>query len=122
MIKNETGFVDTEVKILDQANFASVNAFADDLEAEGRPISILVVNIGVSPQKYNATNDGWEETWVVRVPRFSFLIVSQSASEPSLDRPSNHFAAASPYPGCQGRVPASYCRRRELGALLGQSI
>ena len=112
-----------EVKALDQANFASVKAFADDLEAEGRPISILVANVGVSLQKYNATSDGWEETCVVRhVSHFSFLIVSQFASEPPIDRPGNHFVTASPDPGRQGRVPASYRRRRKFDALLGQSI
>lgn len=65
-IKNETGFADAEVRGLGHANFASVKALANDLEAEGRPIDILVANAGVATQKYRATSDGWEETYAVR--------------------------------------------------------
>lgn len=64
------------MKALDHANFASVKAFADDLEAEGQPIDILVANAGVSMQKYRTTQDGWEETYVIRhVSRFIYLIL-----------------------------------------------
>lgn len=122
-IKNGTGFADAEVKPLDQADFASVRAFTDDLEAEGRPIDILVANIGVSLQKYHATNDGWEETCVNPYsPHSVFLIASQPTSEPPLHRPSNNPTVTSPDSGRQGRVSASNHHRRKLDALLGESI
>ena len=122
-LKDETGFADAEVKLLDHGNFASVKAFTDNLEVEGRPIDILVANVGVSLQKYHATNDGWEETYAVRRgSRFFLLIASQSASESPLHRPGNHPAVASPDPSRQGRVPASNRHRRKFNALLGESI
>ena len=111
------------MKVLDQASFTSVKAFADDLEAEGQPISILVANIGVALQKYRVTNDGWEETYAIRhYSRFVFLIVLQSAGEPPFHRTGNNFVAASLGPSRQGRVTASNCRGCKLNALLGGSI
>ena len=108
---------------MDQADFASVKAFADDLEAEGRPIDILVANIGVSLQRYRATNDGWEETYIIPYgPHSGFLIPSQPTSGPPLHCPSNNLTVTSPDSSRQGRVSASNRHLRKLDALLGESI
>jgi len=49
------------VKVIDLASLASVEAFADDLAAEGRPIDVLIANAGVmTPPTRQQTSDGFE--------------------------------------------------------------
>lgn len=49
------------VKIVDLSSLNSVEAFADELSAEGRPIDILINNAGVmTPPQRQQTHDGFE--------------------------------------------------------------
>lgn len=57
-IATETGYA-AELQLVDQADFASVNAFAARLQ--GAPVDILVANAGVSQPEFIPTKDGWEE-------------------------------------------------------------
>ena len=66
VIAKETNFV-AEVQLLNLGDFASVVAFARRLEKD--PIDIVVANAGVSLPEYQATKDGWEETYS-RLPYF----------------------------------------------------
>lgn len=64
-IKEETGHKNTELYILDLANFASVKAFVQRFTQEERRLDILVENAGVVPDSnFPVTEDGWEPTSV----------------------------------------------------------
>jgi retinol dehydrogenase-12 len=64
-IKEETGHKNTELYILDLANFASVKAFAQRFTQEESRLDILVENAGVVPDpNFPVTEDGWEPTSV----------------------------------------------------------
>ncbi|KAF9522416.1 short-chain dehydrogenase [Crepidotus variabilis] len=61
-IVRDTGFKGVETWLLDLADFASVTAFAERYEKDGR-LDILVENAAVIPQKgQKMTKDGWELT------------------------------------------------------------
>jgi retinol dehydrogenase 12 len=73
-MKEETGFQEIELKLLDQSSFASVRAFADTLDTELDRLDILVENAGVlSQQKPFLTEDGWE-SWSVSSTSFIVII------------------------------------------------
>ena len=73
-MKEETGFQEIELKLLDQVSFASVRAFADALDQELDRLDILVENAGVlSQQKAFLTEDGWE-SWSVFSTSFIVVI------------------------------------------------
>jgi NAD(P)-dependent dehydrogenase (short-subunit alcohol dehydrogenase family) len=63
VVEQETGYKKAELWLLDQADFASILAFADKFEKDGGNIDILVANAAVLHNtEYLATNDGWEES------------------------------------------------------------
>ncbi|KAH9477764.1 Short-chain dehydrogenase/reductase phmF [Psilocybe cubensis] len=65
-IKQDTGFSNVEVWLLDLASFASVNAFAEKYEKEGGRLDILVENAATIPNgKMVLTDDGWESVFQV---------------------------------------------------------
>lgn len=50
-----------QVRIVDLAQFASVDKFAKELESEpGVRLDVLVCNSAVAPLGYESTVDGWE--------------------------------------------------------------
>ena len=52
---------DVRVKLIDLASLASVEAFADELTGEGKPVDILINNAGVmTPPARQETSDGFE--------------------------------------------------------------
>ncbi|KAF8903501.1 hypothetical protein CPB84DRAFT_1845793 [Gymnopilus junonius] len=61
-IKQETGFQDVELWLLDLGSFASVRSFAERFEKEGGRLDILVENAANAPtfDYVEFTNDGWE--------------------------------------------------------------
>ncbi|GAA1856294.1 SDR family oxidoreductase [Asanoa iriomotensis] len=60
-IKNEVPGAQVAVRTLDLASLASVTALTDQLNADGRPIGILVNNAGVlAPATRHTTQDGLE--------------------------------------------------------------
>jgi retinol dehydrogenase 12 len=60
-LKQETGYNQAEVRILDLASFASVSAFANELEKEDARVDVLVANAAVGIWSYEVTQDGWEQ-------------------------------------------------------------
>lgn len=62
-IARETGYIHSEIRVLDQSSFSSVSAFVDKLEAEpyGR-VDILLANAGLNALEYVRTKDGWENS------------------------------------------------------------
>jgi NAD(P)-dependent dehydrogenase (short-subunit alcohol dehydrogenase family) len=80
-MKEETGFQDIELKLLDQASFASVRAFVDTLDKELDRLDILVENAAVcSQEKAFLTEDGWE-SWSFFSTLLSAVIQSNEPDE-----------------------------------------
>lgn len=51
---------------LDLSSFASIRAFADRFEREGRKrLDLLVLNAGINTEKYAKTEDGYESVYVL---------------------------------------------------------
>ncbi|TFK23999.1 short-chain dehydrogenase, partial [Coprinopsis marcescibilis] len=61
-MRQETGFDNIELKIVDLAKFSSVVAFSDDFIKEEKRLDILIANAAVSMEDYTTTSDGWEMT------------------------------------------------------------
>lgn len=59
-IKKETGNVQIEIREINLASLASVNAFTSQLLKEGRPISRLMNNAGILTTPIRKTEDGLE--------------------------------------------------------------
>lgn len=61
-LENSTGLKGCEVWLVDLANFASVNSFAERVNNECKDLNLLVMNAGILTKKYDITVDGWEST------------------------------------------------------------
>ncbi|KAJ7140939.1 hypothetical protein C8R44DRAFT_692833 [Mycena epipterygia] len=61
-LKADTGYTNSELWIIDLADFASVSRFADKFDEDGGRLDILVENAGITTAKYEATKDGWESS------------------------------------------------------------
>ncbi|KAL1744190.1 hypothetical protein HDZ31DRAFT_82855 [Schizophyllum fasciatum] len=73
-IQKETGLKNTELMLVDLADFSSTTKFAADLEAQLDRLDLLVLNAGIVPgPKRQSTVDGWEVTIQVNVVASSIL-------------------------------------------------
>ncbi|KAL1742110.1 hypothetical protein HDZ31DRAFT_43983 [Schizophyllum fasciatum] len=74
-VQQETGLKNTELMLVDLADFSSTRQFAADLEARLEHLDILVLNAGMLPTstKREATVDGWEASIQVNVVAPSIL-------------------------------------------------
>ncbi|KAJ7466908.1 hypothetical protein FB451DRAFT_1483757 [Mycena latifolia] len=72
-LKAETGSQNSELWIIDRADFASVKRFAHKFEQDGGRLDILVENAAITSTKYEATKDGWEATASAKGATFSPL-------------------------------------------------
>jgi len=66
-VKEETGFTNVELGILDQASLASVKAFADKVITENERLDLISENAGLNLEKYSLTKDGYETEYVARI-------------------------------------------------------
>ncbi|EAU81690.1 short-chain dehydrogenase [Coprinopsis cinerea okayama7 len=73
-IKEETGFKNLYLRILDLSKYSSVLEFADKFQAEEERLDILVANAAIATDHYKTTEDGWEET--LQVNALSTLLSS----------------------------------------------
>ena len=65
-IKQDTGYDNVELWLLDLADFGSVKSFAQRFEEHEKRLDILVENAGMLPGfKAETTGDGWESTLVL---------------------------------------------------------
>jgi NAD(P)-dependent dehydrogenase (short-subunit alcohol dehydrogenase family) len=70
---NTTGFSgNLKVMIVDQADFASISAFASEFDKSFERLDVLVASAGVGRHPYEKTKDGWE-TLCVANPIHDFL-------------------------------------------------
>ncbi|SIS84062.1 oxidoreductase [Alicyclobacillus vulcanalis] len=59
-IRSEVPNAELDVRVVDLADLDSVEAFADALVAEGRPLDLLINNAGVMATSYGTTRQGFE--------------------------------------------------------------
>ncbi|KAL1730027.1 hypothetical protein EV714DRAFT_211911 [Schizophyllum commune] len=73
--QQETGLKNTELMLVDLADFSSIKNFVAELQARVERLDLLVLNAGVAYMRSNrvATNDGWEEMMQVNVISPSIL-------------------------------------------------
>ncbi|KAJ7163378.1 hypothetical protein C8R46DRAFT_1103202 [Mycena filopes] len=77
-LQAETGCTTAQLWIVDLAEFASVQRFADRFDEEGGRLDILVANAAVILPKYEETKDGWETCLQVNclaMPLLSLLLL-----------------------------------------------
>ncbi|KAI5892399.1 NAD(P)-binding protein [Schizophyllum commune H4-8] len=77
-LQKETGSKNSELMLVDLADFSSTMQFAAELEARVDRLDLLVLNAGVTAQngsKRTATVDGWEPTIQVNVVSSSILAI-----------------------------------------------
>jgi hypothetical protein len=89
-LKDETGFPNVHLRLLDLAKFSSVIDFADHLEKEEDRLDIVVANAAIARDYYEVTEDGWESEFVHRVflepsEDFAEICDNQTSSEQPLD-------------------------------------
>jgi len=64
-LKEDTGYVTAELRLLDLASFSSVRSFAQQFEDNDERLDILLENAAISPGKVpEITDDGWEQAYV----------------------------------------------------------
>ncbi|KAJ7471693.1 hypothetical protein B0H11DRAFT_1867417 [Mycena galericulata] len=61
-LQQETGYNRAELWLIDLADFASVQRFADKFETDGGRLDILIANAATEPGRYIPTKDGWDIT------------------------------------------------------------
>jgi NAD(P)-dependent dehydrogenase (short-subunit alcohol dehydrogenase family) len=61
-VKQETGFQSVETRLLDLNSFASVSAFADEIEKDDVRVDVLIANAAMQSLRYGQATDGWEST------------------------------------------------------------
>ncbi|KAJ7079207.1 hypothetical protein C8R43DRAFT_940090 [Mycena crocata] len=61
-LQADTGYKKTELWLIDLGDFESVKRFGDKFDRDGGRLDTLVMNAGISAQKYKATKDGWESS------------------------------------------------------------
>ncbi|TFK24418.1 NAD(P)-binding protein [Coprinopsis marcescibilis] len=66
-LRQETGFDNIELRIVDFAKFSSVVEFSDAFVKEEKRLDILIANAAVAMEEYTTTSDGWETTIQVNV-------------------------------------------------------
>ncbi|KAH6902600.1 short-chain dehydrogenase [Coprinopsis sp. MPI-PUGE-AT-0042] len=59
-LKNETGFSNIHLRVLDLGSFSSTIDFANKFEQEEERLDILVANAAIGREDYVTTDDGWE--------------------------------------------------------------
>ena len=59
-LKEETGFANVTLRLVDLSSFASVIEFADKFEQEEERLDIFVANAAIGRTDYVLTDDGWE--------------------------------------------------------------
>jgi retinol dehydrogenase-12 len=64
-LRAETGYSGGKVMLLDQADFASVSAFATEFEKTHERLDVLVASAGIGSFKYQQGNHGYESTYVL---------------------------------------------------------
>ncbi|KAL1728161.1 hypothetical protein EV714DRAFT_215752 [Schizophyllum commune] len=77
-LQKETGLKNSELMLVDLADFSSTTHFATELEARVDRLDLLVLNAGVTTQngsKRTETVDGWEPTIQVNVVSSSILAI-----------------------------------------------
>ncbi len=93
-IKQDTGYDNVELWLLDLADFGSVKSFARRFEEQEKRLDILVENAGMLPGfKAETTVDGWESTSVlVQISRLKTITdldrMSQFTGQQSIHFPS----------------------------------
>ena len=63
-IEAATGFTRSELRIVDLSKFSSVVEFANKCDNDRERLDVYVYNAGVYFADYEATEDGWETTYV----------------------------------------------------------
>ncbi|KAF9241280.1 hypothetical protein BU15DRAFT_60905 [Melanogaster broomeanus] len=73
-IQTASGYNNCALWLVDLADFASVNSFAEKFERECPRLDILVMNAGIAATKYETSVAGWEST--IQVNNLSTALVS----------------------------------------------
>ncbi|KAL0959289.1 hypothetical protein HGRIS_014554 [Hohenbuehelia grisea] len=73
-LEESTGYGGAELMLVELAQFASVKAFADKVDAEVEQLDILVLNAAVSAETFEVTEDGYEKD--IQVNYLSLALIS----------------------------------------------